>query len=141
MPLEDVDANAVRARLFELVDDEGRVRARMAPRDDADSVGLEFYETDGTVRLALGINLEGTTVIDLKDEAGLTRARLGVESAGTPTVFSLRNAADRLVAQIALHDEESTALTLSDERGNRLIQVAVFGEGDASIHVNDTVVR
>jgi hypothetical protein len=141
MPLEDVDANVVRARLFELVDDEGRVRARMAPRNDADSVGLEFYERDGTIRLAIGINLEGTSVIDLKDEAGSTRARLGVESAGVPTVLSLRNAANRLVAQIALHDEESTGLSLGDEWGNTLIQAAVFGEGDASIHVNDTEVR
>lgn len=141
MPLEDVDANVVRARLFELVDDEGRVRARMAPRNDADSVGLDFYERDGTIRLAIGINLEGTSVIDLKDEAGSTRARLGVESAGVPTVLSLRNAANRLVAQIALHDEESTGLSLGDEWGNTLIQAAVFGEGDASIHVNDTEVR
>lgn len=141
MPLEDVDANVVRARLFELVDDEGRVRARMAPRDDADSVGLEFYKRDGTIRLAMGINLEGTSVIDLKDDAGLTRARLGVESAGIPTVFSIRNAADRLVAQIALHDEESTGLTLADEWGNRLIQAAVFGEGDVSFRVNDEEIR
>jgi len=141
MPPGDVDANVVRARLFELVDDEGQVRARMAPRDDADSVGLEFYERDGTIRLAIGINLEGTSVIDLKDEAGLTRARMGVESAGVPAVFSIRNAANRLVAQIALHDEESTGLSLGDEWGNTLIQAAVFGEGDASIYVNDTEVR
>lgn len=141
MPPEDVDANAVRARYFELVDDEGRARARMDTRGDADSVGLEFYERDGTVRLALGINLEGTTVIDLKDEAGLTPARLGVESAGTPAVFSLRNAAGRLVAQIALHDEGSTGLSLGDEWGNTLIQAALFGESDASLDVNDKEIR
>ena len=53
MPPEDVNADVVRTRLFELVADEGRPRARMAPKDDADSVGLEFYERDGTQRLRL----------------------------------------------------------------------------------------
>ncbi len=137
MPPENVNANVVRARRFELVDEEDRVRAQLIPGAN-DAVELSFVEGGDTVRLSLGLNLEGTAVVDLRDESGSTRARLAVESSGTPTIFSIRDATNRIRAQIAMHeDAEGISLFLGDWTGDPRVHIAAFTNGFAEIALVD----
>jgi len=135
MAQDEVNADVVRAKQFDLLDDEDNLRMRMNGGAD-EGVGMEFYDRDGTVRLAIGVNREGTAVVDAKDDTGQTRARIGVEASGWPALFSLRNGANNIVAQIAMHDDESPSVTLTDGMGTTLVQIAVFDGNEGSIRVN-----
>ncbi len=106
----------VRAKSFELVDEEGELRALMGSSPNG-SVGLEIYGDDETPRLTVGINRGGTARIDLRDTAGTPRARLAVEASGTPAIFSIRDAEGRIRAQVAMHDGEAVGVNLMDGTG------------------------
>ncbi len=129
--------DVVRAKSFELVDEEGELRALMAS-DPNGSVGLEIYEDEQTPRLTMGINGQGTARMDLRDAAGTVRARLAVESSGTPTIFSIRDSEDRIRAQVAMHDGEAVGVNLMDATGDTRAQIMVEPSGHASIILEDT---
>src|SRR3954469_25963098 len=68
-------AEPVKASAFELVDDEGNVRARLAPGEDG-AVALDLAGTDGTVRLTIGLAPDGSAIVGLRDGDGTVRALL-----------------------------------------------------------------
>ena len=57
---------------------DGAVRALLAegPQDDRDA-SLEFWDRDGAYRAGVGVWPDGGTGIELQDDAGTLRARLG----------------------------------------------------------------
>jgi hypothetical protein len=137
---QDVNANIVQAKHFQLVDDGNKVLAQLGSRGDG-SVTLAFYEQaddgDATPRIAVGVNAEGAARLDLRDSSGRIRARLAAEADGGGTTFNIRNQADRIRAQIYLQENGAVGLTLTDDWGTRRAQIAVTVDGTARVYVYD----
>ena len=77
-----------RPSAFELVDDDGHVRARLAPGEDG-AVALDLAGTDGTVRLTIGLAPDGSAIVaGLRDGDGTVRALLTAppRAAGSPSL-------------------------------------------------------
>ena len=72
-------AEVVRARRFELVDSEGKVRAALAV-DEEGVPGLALSDGDGNVRAALILGREGIPRLNLLSKTGTVRASLGFGS-------------------------------------------------------------
>ena len=135
--MSDEAYEVVRAKSFELVDERGELRALLGS-DPNGSVGLEIYGDEQTPRLTMGVNREGTARIDLREAAGTVRARLAVDASGTPAIFSIRDAEDRIRAQVAMHDGEAVGVNLMDETGGTRAQIMVHPDGYASVILEDT---
>jgi hypothetical protein len=73
----------VRAKRFEVVDDQGRSRALLSVLPDG-SPGLTLYDGAGKQRAGLGLLPDGTPRLALHDAAGKQRAGLTVLPDGSP---------------------------------------------------------
>ncbi len=135
MAPEDVNAEVVRARRFELVDDNDEVRALLATGPDG-AASLEFVSDGETLRASIGVNMSGTAVIALRDETGRVRVRVAVESSGSPATFNIRDEADRVRAQMLLHDD-AVGITLSNADGEPAAFIQVLADGYAEVGVRD----
>lgn len=121
----NVNADIVQARHFQLVDETNRVRAQWGTGPDG-SAGLDFYHHDGeTPRVSVGVNPYGTSAVILYDDAGRIRARLAVEPSGAPTTFNIRDAENRIRAQILLQDDGAVGFTLTNPAGEALASIQV----------------
>ena len=75
----------VKARAFELVDDEGNVRARLGLGND-DSPFLSLHDPDGRVRARFGLDTSGAAGLAIGDEEGKVRATLGLATDGSSSL-------------------------------------------------------
>lgn len=123
----DVNANIVQAKHFQLVDDQNNVLAQLASGPDG-SAALEFYK-GGTARISLGTDETGRVSFSLRDNAGTIRTRLAVDSSGSPAIFTIRDAPERVRAQILLQDDGGVGIALTDQSGRKRISVEVHADG------------
>ena len=75
----------VQAGGFEVVDDEGRVRARIGMSSD-DSPFLSFHDAEGRVRARFGLSADGAAGLAIGDEDGKVRATLGLAADGSASM-------------------------------------------------------
>lgn len=132
----NVDAFIVEAREFRLVDDGGNILAVLGAGDNG-SAALEIYKS-GTPRLRVGTDEVGRVSLSLKDNAGTISARLSVDSSGSPTVFTIRDAPERLRAQILLQDDGGVGITLTDQSGNKSTSLETHADGYSYVALYDT---
>src|SRR5690349_5849957 len=78
--------DAVRAKRFELVDDEGLVRAVLGTQPGNGAPGFLISDASGRARLALHVSAEGAPAVDLLDAGGAPRVHVAVGPEGAPTV-------------------------------------------------------
>ena len=133
---QNVNANIVQARQFQLVDEENELRAQLATGPDG-AASLEFMPNGETPRVSVGVNRSGTAVIALRDETGQIRARVAVEASGTPTTFNIRDANDQIRAQILLQNEDAVGVTLQNAAGRPLAFMQVLPGDYAEMGVSN----
>lgn len=90
--LERHDYDVVRARKFEVVDEEDRVRAAIGPGPNGET-GVQLYGRDGATRVELSVD-DSSTVFSLRDPSGCDMATLAVGDEGSPTI-SLTHSGER----------------------------------------------
>ncbi len=134
--------DVARAKRFELVDDEGNVRAVLTPGPEK-SVGLSLFdEEDETERVAFGINAGGTSFAELRNGDGEGGLRLAVEKGGT-TVLRIRDRHGEERANLAFSPQDaknnpgSLGIAFADENGNLRAQFGISPDGDANIVLYD----
>ena len=66
----------VRAERFELIDQDGRVRAVLALEDDTEGPSLTFLDSNGTARVLVGISWNEMPQIQLAAPDGTARVAL-----------------------------------------------------------------
>ncbi len=131
----DVNANIVQAKHFQLVDDENKVLAQLGSGQNG-SAAFEFYKDD-TVRVSLGMDPTGRVSLSLRDNAGEIRVRLAVESSGSPAVFTIRDAPDRVRAQILLQDDGAVGIALTDRSGKKRVSAEAHADGTSWVALLD----
>src|SRR5688572_1121590 len=94
----------VRARRFELVDDNGAVRAVLGTQVGNGAPGFLVSDAAGRPRLALHVTPEDAPAIDVLDEKGTPRLHVGLDAAGSPAVTLFGPSAN------AAQDRKSTRL-------------------------------
>lgn len=104
--LERKDYDVVRARKFEVVDEEDRVRAAIGPGPTGET-GVQLYGRDGAIRVELSVD-ESSTVFSLRDPSGRDMATLAVGEEG-PSTISLTHSGDQ---------DESWAIALAGDDPN-----------------------
>lgn len=104
--LERQEYDVVRARKFEVVDEEDKVRAAIGPGSDGET-GIQLYGRDGSIRATLSVS-DGSTTFSLRDASGRDMAALAVGDEGPPTI-SLTHSGDQ---------DESWAIALVGENQN-----------------------
>ena len=115
----------IQAKTFEVVDDNGKRRARLTIEGDGGA--LELGDKIGKMRVLLSTWGDAAT-LTLADRAGNMRALLGTE--GDATVLSLHDKAGKQRAVLST-EGDSAALTLDDKAGK---QRAVLGNTDLENH-------
>lgn len=134
--------DVVRAKRFELVDDEGEVRAILGPGPD-NSVGLSFLgKGTAAERTSVGINAGGSAFVDTRDATGEGGIRLGVEEEGT-AVIRFRDQQGRDRCNIGYRPAEAgdgpntIGIRFADENGRGQAQLGVAPNGDANLILYD----
>ncbi len=133
----NVNANIVQARQFQLLDDRNNVLALLGPGPNG-SAGLEFFKGN-TPRLSIGTDETGRVSLSLRDNAGTISARLAVDSSGSPTVFTIRDAPESVRAQIVLGPDGGVAITLTDQAGKKRISLETHADGYSYVALYDEV--
>jgi len=134
--------DVVRAKRFELVDDEGNVRAILGPGPEG-SVGVSFLDKETAAeRTSVGINAGGLAYIDARDSTGRGGVRLAVEEGGT-AVIRLRDQQGRDRCNLEYRPAEAASgpntlgIRFADENGRGQAQLGVAPNGDANLILYD----
>ena len=132
------DGMKVRARAFEVVDEDGRTRAVLGASDDG-SVGLSLYEREGTeenqARAALLVTPKGSASVAVLGRAGRPSALLSTE--GEFSGLWVLEEDDRAVAILGLLDHGNPGLVLKDGNERERVLVQLPPEGYAALAVRD----
>ena len=134
--MENIQANRIQARSFELVDESGNIRAQLACENEI--VAMDFFELDNTPRISVGLNRTGAAGMALFDGQGKIRMRVSVEedSSGA-TILNFRDAQDRIRAELLLESSGNIGLAMTDEWGHSRMITKVTPDGEASVAVSD----
>lgn len=120
--------DVVTAKSFEVVDDEGNVRAELGVLPDG-SHGLALHDADGNERATLGVWPHGTAQsLSLHDPDGKMRALLAVSPDGFAGMRLFGAADDKSFAGITV-SPHGTGLGLAylDAEGNQRVNFGVLG--------------
>lgn len=105
--LERHEYDIVRARKFEMVDEQDRVRVAIGPGSGS-STGIQLYDEEGNSRAELSVWEDGSTIFQMTEDGGDT-VSLAVGD-GTPTVS---------VSNTSGSEENSWAIALAGEDPNQ----------------------
>lgn len=105
-----LESDIVRAQRFEIVDDQGRVRAAIGPGPNGEA-GAQIYGSDGAIRVELSVD-DDSTVFTLRDPGSQDIVSLAVGQ-GTPSI-SLTHAAIA-VAEGEADPDESWSIAMTGE--------------------------
>ena len=111
----------VRARKFELVDREGRVRGVLGDLGFG-SVGMSLRDGEGILRVGLSVVPDGRAVVSFFHKDGKPRAALGVGPNGSPAMLLTRGDGKRQIE-----------LAYAADGGARLRMVATKGQAGAAL--------
>jgi hypothetical protein len=128
--VEDV----VRAKRFELVDDDGGTRA-VIDTGRNEHVGVSFFDRTGQERTTLGVMPEGVAFLSMSDEAGQEVVKATAGAGGSDTVVALRDKEGRTRVQLGASQAGEATFNLTDTDGNARVQIVVSPEGDPLIQL------
>ena len=103
----------IRARGFILVDDDGAMRALLAPATGGDGAVLALYDKAGKSRVELGV-IGDHAILHLNDKAG--RMRAGLTVIGDDAVLALFDEGGKLRAALGNDDLENRATSSTEHR-------------------------
>jgi hypothetical protein len=129
----------VRARKFELVDEQGKVRAALGPGPEEGDVGMQFYGSAGEIRVELSVYQSGLTALALRDPHGEQVAALSVGE-GAPMLalnsWSVGGDSWSIALTGSMPDNPETqrcSLVLSKEGLPRLLVTLMGEEGQPAV--------
>ena len=127
---------AIRAKSFEVVDDEGNVRARTTTMSSG-GVATNLFDSKGNPRVSLGVNQADVPTFGLYDADGTVRVEIGSGVDGQ--IVRLNDEDGNPRAMMALLTEEGSvpAMTFVDKEGNPRVQLQLTQTGLAAIGFND----
>ncbi len=122
------EAGAVmRAQLFQLVDQAGRVRGRLGV-DEHGAARLALFGPDGAMpRVSLAATPQGGAELELGDDQGQSAMVLKAEPQDARNIALYQGGKPRLALEVQKHGE--AAVNLYD-KGNRLITLGLTQPGD-----------
>jgi hypothetical protein len=125
--------DVIRAKRFELVNDEGQVRAVLAARPEG-NVGLWFVGASSTtIRASLGISSDDVALLNLFDEQQRLRANVVVDASGAHSIMSLRDEVGRAIVQLSHTKDHGAGVIVSNQWGHRRVAVQVNEGGHPSL--------
>ncbi len=127
---------AIRAKSFEVVDDEGNLRGRIGAESSGD-VGIQLFDANGITRVLLAVNRFGTPQFGHFDENGT--ARVDITSGIDGQIVRLNDEDGDPRAMMALLTEQGSApaVTFMDKEENARVQLQLTHTGIAVIAFND----
>ena len=128
-------APIVRARLFRVIDAEGKPMAELAD-DTKGGVSLRMGQTDGVPPIFLHVPNTGAPFIGICAQDGTYTAGIFIRECGQPT-FQLRERDGTVRASIGIDEDGSTSMVLGDRSQNAGIIAKVDANGAASIRVSE----
>ena len=126
----------VRAKRFELVNEEGEIRAILGTGPD-DTVGITLLGQGESDRLSLGTHSDGSSTIALQDEEGRERVKLSAGVSGPVVNIKDENGNPRVQLQVRKNGS-SELILLDQNQTTRFIVTQVGGAGgDPLIALSD----
>jgi hypothetical protein len=115
----------IEAKEFRVVDDDGRLRARLGVEPDG-GIWLSLADNQGSARMWTGVTTDGTAMVSLRDRMG--KPRLFIQADDEQSMISLRDAFERgrLYVQVS---ENQPLINLSDAQGRGRLFLNVGDEG------------
>ena len=113
----------VRARRFELVDDQERPRAALHMEDGQPI--LTLADEDGSARVQVAINREGNATLRVRDAAGQERLQIAAMEDGTGVV--LTDSTGTIHASLIISENGEVLVSAQEHGQNRAIGSVVPG--------------
>lgn len=132
---DDATPDVVRARRFELVDAEGRMRAALGFLVTGDPA-LRLFDAAGNTQAQLSVDDEGNLALVLCDAAEKPRASLMVLDDGVPGLF-LYDAAGEEQAQLSVPADGGPGLWLRGAAGGTRALLCVPADGGPALRLYD----
>ena len=133
----------VRAGRFEVVDDQGVMRAAFGHLSVLwnNNPGLFLYDAAGKTRAELFLGDHGSPGLVLSGPDGLGRAAFDLEADGSPGVTFIGTGAKQL-ARFGLEADGSNALSLQDAAGKTRVKLGLGADGSPgmALHKKDGTV-
>jgi hypothetical protein len=119
--LENVNADVVRARRIELVNEENEIRALLETRPGG-AAWLDFLPDGETPRTSVGVNQFGTAVIALRDTTGSIRVRAVVNPSEDMVGIVLQDPAGRELAFLQVREDQYAEVGVIEAGGDRRVE-------------------
>jgi hypothetical protein len=118
---EQVAEEVVRAKRFEVVDDEGEVRITLDAGPGDEAAVMAVQDRQGNNRAGFGILEDGSVALVLKDAEGNRRASLGIgeEAGDKPPRLTIADSLGRARVEIAVMDNGNVQIALADKWGQK----------------------
>ncbi len=129
--------DVVRAKRFELVDDDGGTRALIDTGRD-EHVGMTFFDRTGQERATVGLMPHGVAFFSLHNEAGREVVKATAAPGGrgrSDTVVALKDNEGRTRIQLGASQAGEATLNLTNTDGEPRAQIVVSPEGDPLIQL------
>jgi len=124
----------LRASRFELVDQDGSLRASLRLSDTGEPL-LFMYGNDNKVHLSLSL-LDGDPGIDLYDNNSINRLSLYTEPGGATMLF--RNNLKRPQLSMVCQDQIGPTLSISDPKARERVKLLYDAEAGAELQFVDS---
>ena len=118
MAQDKAAAEVVKAKRFEVVDAQGRVRAALGFTEDGKQV-LNLSDEAENVRASLRLAPDGSPVLGMRDAAGKAQIMLAMTKEGQ--MLGMSDGAGNLQAQLFAQSDGQSALILHDQNNPRAI--------------------
>lgn len=128
--------DVVRAKRFELVDDEGETRA-LWDTGSQEHVALSFYGKNQEERLSIGVMPDGFSTFVLRDESGREIIKATTANDFSDSVIVIKDESGQVRAQVGVNESGEPTLTMTDENENVRAQMFVDSNGEPNLILKD----
>lgn len=128
--------DVVRAKRFELVNDEGTVQAALQS-SGGNAASLDFYEDGEIHRAGFGVTQTGNATLTLRGHDETIYARIGIERDGRQSAFSLRDSRGNQRLQLAIEDDGTVGISVIDGEKRNRAQLALQTNGYIAFSIFD----
>jgi hypothetical protein len=126
----------IRAKRFEVADNEGNVRALTAAMDSG-GVATNLFDSNGNPRVSLGVNQADVPTFGLYDADGTVRVDISSGIDGQIVRLNDENGNPRALMALMTSQDSAPNVMLLDKEGNVRVQLQLDQAGVAAIGFND----
>ncbi len=126
----------IRAKRFEVADNEGNVRALTAAVDSG-GVATNLFDSHGNLRVSLGVNQADVPMFGLHDADETPRVAISCGIDGQSVRLNDENGNPRALLSLITSRDSAPHVMLLDNEGNARVQLLLDQAGLATISFND----